>query len=282
MSEDFQSVFFSRGTFNMMRGIIKTEGVTGLYRGLPGIWIKDIPGSFLYFGSYELAKSTIRHFKQIQQLGKFPFIPVPLLFVPSKETCTKNDRVLCKVQDHPQSISDPVTDPGFSKGWHQPIVRPKFPENYMKMKKVWPRGKARPKFVYVREHLLSKGSLFLLAVDVLMQSEVVHVLVIFPGCRFEGRVSVWYLRRVVLLHHAPTGGRQDSGAGHVGRRQTQGLHILSRSHCQIWRWAFTASLRCSTSDDPKVLWALPSIQTRGEQKCISVECQPPAFRQSIL
>ena len=55
----------------MMKKIIKTEGVRGLYRGLPGIWIKDIPGSFLYFGSYELAKSTIRHFKQSQHLGKF-------------------------------------------------------------------------------------------------------------------------------------------------------------------------------------------------------------------
>ena len=55
----------------------------------------------------------------------------------------------------------------------------------------------------------------------------------FFGCRFEGRVSVRYLRRVVLLRHAPTRGRQDSGAGHVGRRQTQGLHILPRSHCQI-------------------------------------------------
>ena len=63
----------------MMKGIIKTEGVTGLYRGLPGIWIKDIPGSFLYFGSYELAKSTIRHFKQSQHLGKFPFIPARLM-----------------------------------------------------------------------------------------------------------------------------------------------------------------------------------------------------------
>ena len=58
----------------MMKGIIKTEGVTGLYRGLPGIWIKDIPGSFLYFGSYELAKSTIRHFKQSQHLGEFPLL----------------------------------------------------------------------------------------------------------------------------------------------------------------------------------------------------------------
>ena len=58
----------------MMKGIIKTEGVTGLYRGLPGIWIKDVPGSFLYFGSYELAKSTIRHIKQSQHLGKFLLI----------------------------------------------------------------------------------------------------------------------------------------------------------------------------------------------------------------
>ena len=74
MSAEIQfSFLFYRGTFNIMKGIIKTEGVTGLYRGLPGIWIKDIPGSFLYFGSYELAKSTIRHFKQSQHLGELPY-----------------------------------------------------------------------------------------------------------------------------------------------------------------------------------------------------------------
>ncbi len=55
----------------MMRTILRTEGATGLYRGLPGIWIKDVPGSFLYFGSYELAKSSIRHLKQDQMLGTF-------------------------------------------------------------------------------------------------------------------------------------------------------------------------------------------------------------------
>jgi len=41
------------------RQILREEGIRGLYRGLTGIWIKEIPGSFIYFGSYEMAKSFV-------------------------------------------------------------------------------------------------------------------------------------------------------------------------------------------------------------------------------
>lgn len=40
------------------REVLRTDGVRGLYRGLSGMWAKEVPGSFIYFGSYELAKSV--------------------------------------------------------------------------------------------------------------------------------------------------------------------------------------------------------------------------------
>ncbi|ELT98792.1 hypothetical protein CAPTEDRAFT_170059 [Capitella teleta] len=45
------------GMLKFTRGIIRRDGLRGLYRGLSGMWAKEIPGSFIYFGSYELAKS---------------------------------------------------------------------------------------------------------------------------------------------------------------------------------------------------------------------------------
>ena len=44
-------------------------------------------------------------------------------------------------------------DPGFPRGC-QPIIWPKFAENYMKMKKIGPRGGTRPKFYYVDPPLI--------------------------------------------------------------------------------------------------------------------------------
>lgn len=64
----------------MVHSILRTDGVTGLYRGLPGIWIKDVPGSFLYFGSYELAKSSIRRLKRNEILGQW-----------NPQTCTSRE-----------------------------------------------------------------------------------------------------------------------------------------------------------------------------------------------
>lgn len=46
--------------YSIAKTVLRTEGVRGLYRGLPGIWAKDVPGSFIYFGSYEMAKSFVR------------------------------------------------------------------------------------------------------------------------------------------------------------------------------------------------------------------------------
>ena len=55
----------------MAGDILRSDGVRGLYRGLPGIWIKEIPGSFIYFGSYEASKSLMRHFAQTDHLRKY-------------------------------------------------------------------------------------------------------------------------------------------------------------------------------------------------------------------
>ena len=49
---------------------LKAEGPRGLYRGLPGIWTKEIPGSFVYFGSFEMAKSGLRHVNESPHLSK--------------------------------------------------------------------------------------------------------------------------------------------------------------------------------------------------------------------
>ena len=45
----------------MIKDILREQGVRGLYRGLPGIWVKEVPGSFIYFGSYEASKMLVRH-----------------------------------------------------------------------------------------------------------------------------------------------------------------------------------------------------------------------------
>ncbi|KAI0230166.1 Mitochondrial ornithine transporter 1 [Lamellibrachia satsuma] len=55
--------------YSIARAVLKTEGVRGLYRGLPGIWTKDVPGSFIYFGSYEMAKNFVRKMGPERQLG---------------------------------------------------------------------------------------------------------------------------------------------------------------------------------------------------------------------
>ena len=56
------------------------------------------------------------------------------------------------LMSHPFAVyTSSVADSGFPRRW-QPIIRPKFPENCMKMKKkiVWRwGGNTRPKFVYV-------------------------------------------------------------------------------------------------------------------------------------
>lgn len=51
-------LFFGRlGMICVAKSVFQTDGLRGLYRGLSGMWAKEIPGSFVYFGSYELAKS---------------------------------------------------------------------------------------------------------------------------------------------------------------------------------------------------------------------------------
>ena len=52
--------------FGVARDVVKADGFKGLYRGLTGIWTKEVPGSFIYFGSYEAAKHFIRGTTEVQ------------------------------------------------------------------------------------------------------------------------------------------------------------------------------------------------------------------------
>ena len=56
---------------NTGRQVIKNEGISGLYKGLPTSIIGGIPAAFLYFGSYEFWK---KHTLQIEFLKNNPFI----------------------------------------------------------------------------------------------------------------------------------------------------------------------------------------------------------------
>jgi len=48
------------GPFDVVRHIIRTEGVTALYRGTVATLVRDVPGSVAYFGAYELVKRTLK------------------------------------------------------------------------------------------------------------------------------------------------------------------------------------------------------------------------------
>ncbi len=55
------------------RELFAAEGVRGMYRGLSGIWTKEVPGSFIYFGSYEMAKLAFRATRGSHHLSKFSY-----------------------------------------------------------------------------------------------------------------------------------------------------------------------------------------------------------------
>ena len=42
-----------RGTMDVVRQVLREEGVTGLWRGLGALWARDIPFNCVFFGSYE-------------------------------------------------------------------------------------------------------------------------------------------------------------------------------------------------------------------------------------
>ena len=67
----------------MAKEVIQGEGIRGMYRGLNGIWVKDIPGSFIYFGSYEAAKSAATSFSGTKHQSKSP-IPYIVVFLSGK------------------------------------------------------------------------------------------------------------------------------------------------------------------------------------------------------
>ncbi|KAM9326536.1 mitochondrial ornithine transporter 1-like [Gastrophryne carolinensis] len=46
-------------TWSIVRDILKSEGVAGLFRGLSSTWLREVPGYFFFFGGYELTKSIL-------------------------------------------------------------------------------------------------------------------------------------------------------------------------------------------------------------------------------
>lgn len=69
-SSQEQNLLRSMTSIDMVKYILRREGFSGLYRGLPGIWVKEVPGSFIYFGSYEAAKYTMRRLAEKEHLGR--------------------------------------------------------------------------------------------------------------------------------------------------------------------------------------------------------------------
>lgn len=45
------------GPFQLVRDIIRTDGVKELYRGLRPTWSRELPGYFFFFGGYETTKA---------------------------------------------------------------------------------------------------------------------------------------------------------------------------------------------------------------------------------
>ncbi|KAM8933851.1 mitochondrial ornithine transporter 1-like [Pelodytes ibericus] len=45
--------------WSVVRSILSSEGVFGLFRGLSSTWLREIPGYFFFFGGYELSNSVL-------------------------------------------------------------------------------------------------------------------------------------------------------------------------------------------------------------------------------
>lgn len=52
------SVRFS-GTWDCLLKTLRSEGISGFYRGLPALWMRDIPFNFVYFGMFETCCSLM-------------------------------------------------------------------------------------------------------------------------------------------------------------------------------------------------------------------------------
>jgi hypothetical protein len=44
--------------------LVRTEGLGGLGRGLPSVWMRDVPFNFVFFGAYELYSAAIGRWLQ--------------------------------------------------------------------------------------------------------------------------------------------------------------------------------------------------------------------------
>uniref|UniRef100_A0A8D0HIK5 Solute carrier family 25 member 15 n=1 Tax=Sphenodon punctatus TaxID=8508 RepID=A0A8D0HIK5_SPHPU len=60
--------------WSVVKGVLQKDGPLGFYRGLSSTLLREIPGYFLFFGSYELSRTFFALGKSKDELG-----PVPLM-----------------------------------------------------------------------------------------------------------------------------------------------------------------------------------------------------------
>ena len=47
------------GPWGIVRRIVKQEGFFGLFRGLTSTWVREVPGYFFFFGSYNASRRLL-------------------------------------------------------------------------------------------------------------------------------------------------------------------------------------------------------------------------------
>ncbi|KAM4695681.1 mitochondrial ornithine transporter 1-like [Rhinophrynus dorsalis] len=47
--------------WSVVRSILSSEGISGLFRGLSSTWLREVPGYFFFFGGYELSSDLLSH-----------------------------------------------------------------------------------------------------------------------------------------------------------------------------------------------------------------------------
>lgn len=65
-----------KGAMHCTTSILKSEGIRGLYRGLGGTLIREVPGNMAFFWGYEGTRKALAHFtnKRVEELGTWELL----------------------------------------------------------------------------------------------------------------------------------------------------------------------------------------------------------------
>jgi solute carrier family 25 ornithine transporter 2/15 len=65
-----KNFFFNyRTSFGLTKEILRNDGFKGMFRGLSSTMMREMPGYFFFFGSYELSKNLLRSSQDEEDLG---------------------------------------------------------------------------------------------------------------------------------------------------------------------------------------------------------------------